>query len=56
MKGPKIAANISAAAGATGQEDCSVTDTQSLSVVTKLKSWEEFFDPDEIQTGIALMK
>ena len=30
--------------------------TQGLSVVTKLKSWDEFFDPEELQTGIACMK
>ena len=54
LKGPKIT-------GITTDEYSATTDTQSmatqgLSVVTKLKSWDEFFDPEELQTGIACMK
>ena len=55
LKGPKITANItttggsSTAANLPQQEDGNyATDTQSLSIVTKLRSWEEFFDPEEL--------
>jgi len=33
-----------------------VIDRGSSSVVIKLKSWKEFFDPEEFQSGIDQMK
>lgn len=39
-KGPKIPVSFN-------QEDATLIDTSNQSIVTKLKSWKEFFDPEE---------
>ena len=40
LKGPKIPVTLA-------QDDANLIDTSNQSIVTKLKSWNEFFDPEE---------